>query len=96
MRSCTRTCVEDCSPHGSCSGPPDYSCVCHRGWTGVDCSVDCGCNGHSSCSSGVGVCDQCQDYTAGARCHLCKEGAFGNATNPDVACRKCQVKTKVI
>ncbi|XP_075345479.1 multiple epidermal growth factor-like domains protein 8 isoform X1 [Mycteria americana] len=29
---CNRTCYEDCG-HGYCSGAPNYTCVCHLGWT---------------------------------------------------------------
>ena len=27
----------ECSGHGVCSGSPEYTCDCHRGWTGGDC-----------------------------------------------------------
>ncbi|XP_074837451.1 multiple epidermal growth factor-like domains protein 8 [Carettochelys insculpta] len=98
---CNRTCYEDCG-HGWCSGPPDYACVCELGWTsepgagangsmgGARCTVDCGCNYHSSCQArGPGECDQCQDWTHGERCHLCRPGSFGNATSP-AGCQECQ------
>ncbi|XP_074991103.1 multiple epidermal growth factor-like domains protein 8 [Calonectris borealis] len=29
---CNRTCYDDCG-HGYCSGAPNYTCVCHLGWT---------------------------------------------------------------
>ncbi|XP_074786402.1 multiple epidermal growth factor-like domains protein 8, partial [Athene noctua] len=29
---CNRTCYEDCG-HGYCSGAPNYTCICHLGWT---------------------------------------------------------------
>ncbi|XP_037078652.1 LOW QUALITY PROTEIN: multiple epidermal growth factor-like domains protein 8, partial [Pollicipes pollicipes] len=69
--SCERTCVEDCRP-GRCSGPPHYRCNCDLGWSGADCSVDCGCHNHSTCSGGPGLCDACQHRTTGPYCHLCR------------------------
>ncbi|XP_047489262.1 multiple epidermal growth factor-like domains protein 8 [Penaeus chinensis] len=83
---CERSCFETCV-HGYCSGPPNYECICHLGWTGPDCATNCGCNNHSTCSSGVGVCDQCQDWTSGEFCHVCQPGSFGNATT--IGCHKC-------
>ncbi|XP_075437563.1 multiple epidermal growth factor-like domains protein 8, partial [Ascaphus truei] len=84
---CNQTCYNECS-HGGCSGPPSYACVCDRGWTsdpaavnesGVECSVDCGCHFHSTCTHGLGTCDACQDWTQGAQCHECQPGSFGSA-----------------
>lgn len=51
---------------------PDYKCECDLGWSGVDCSVDCGCYNHSSCSKGVGLCDSCQEFTTGQFCEICE------------------------
>ncbi|XP_064359618.1 multiple epidermal growth factor-like domains protein 8 isoform X1 [Dromaius novaehollandiae] len=104
---CNRTCYEDCG-HGYCSGAPNYTCVCHLGWTSGPanttgdgdgdedgtgaalCSVDCGCNFHSSCEmAGPGVCDRCQNWTRGERCELCRPGSFGDATQPG-GCRECR------
>ena len=77
---CARTCFEDCI-HGKCSDGPDYKCICDLGWTGSDCSVDCGCHGHSQCElAGPGSCDQCQENTQGEFCQFCAQGSFGNAT----------------
>lgn len=47
------------------------------GWTGVACSIDCGCNNHSFCETGQ--CDDCKNWTRGEHCELCAEGSFGNA-----------------
>ena len=81
------TCYEDCL-HGKCSDGPDYKCVCDLGWTGSDCSIDCGCHGHSNCQSqGPGHCDECQDNTSGQFCQNCQIGSFGNATVQ--GCQKC-------
>ena len=85
---CEKTCFETCI-HGQCSSGPDYKCLCDLGWTGSDCSVDCGCHGHSRCDLvGPGTCDRCEENTDGEFCQLCKEGSFGNATTA-VGCKKC-------
>ena len=73
--SCFYICV-----HGKCFGPPTYQCLCHVGWTGVDCHTDCGCHNHSSCVTGVGQCDECDQWTTGSHCERCKPGSFGDAT----------------
>ncbi|XP_050786388.1 multiple epidermal growth factor-like domains protein 8 isoform X7 [Gopherus flavomarginatus] len=98
---CNQTCYEECG-HGRCSGPPDYACECELGWTsglgaggnrsagGAQCSVDCGCHFHSSCEAGgPGVCDECQDWTHGEHCHLCRPGSFGDAMSP-AGCQACE------
>ncbi|KAH0631676.1 hypothetical protein JD844_006126 [Phrynosoma platyrhinos] len=97
---CNQTCYDECA-HGECSGAPNFTCLCDLGWTtevftgvtpppsGVQCDVDCGCHFHSSCSlGGPGVCDECQNWTHGDRCHLCRPGSYGNATDPS-GCREC-------
>jgi hypothetical protein len=64
---------------GRCTAP--NMCVCNLGWTGLNCSEDCGCNGHSRCAlQGPGSCDRCEENTYGARCEFCMEGFHGNAT----------------
>ena len=77
------SCYHDCV-HGSCSGPPLYQCVCDVGWTSADCSRDCGCHNHSTCQRGVGQCDECRNFTAGAACDRCLRGSYGSATDPAV------------
>uniref|UniRef100_H3A6Q1 Multiple EGF like domains 8 n=1 Tax=Latimeria chalumnae TaxID=7897 RepID=H3A6Q1_LATCH len=93
---CNKTCYNECK-HGTCSGPPEYTCSCDLGWTsnssainatGVECDVDCGCNFHSTCQSGPGTCDKCQDWTVGDQCQLCQQGSFGNATEKG-GCQQC-------
>ena len=64
-------CYEDCV-FGTCSNHPDYICKCDLGWTGKDCSINCGCHNHSNCDQGIGICDKCQESTAGKFCHLCQ------------------------
>ena len=77
------SCYHDCV-HGSCSGPPLYQCMCDVGWTSADCSRDCGCHNHSTCQRGVGQCDECRNFTAGAACDRCVRGSYGSATDPAV------------
>uniref|UniRef100_A0A8C5QH50 Multiple EGF like domains 8 n=1 Tax=Leptobrachium leishanense TaxID=445787 RepID=A0A8C5QH50_9ANUR len=93
---CNQTCYNECS-HGTCSGPPSYSCLCDLGWTsdhtavnesGIECSVDCGCHFHSTCTQGPSVCDACQDWTEGTHCQDCKPGSFGIATQKP-GCQEC-------
>ncbi|XP_051901341.1 LOW QUALITY PROTEIN: multiple epidermal growth factor-like domains protein 8 [Pristis pectinata] len=93
---CNRTCYNECK-HGQCSGPPDFSCICDLGWTsnassvnqtGTECDVDCGCNFHSTCVTGIGNCDQCQDWTTGEHCEMCRAGSYGNATGQE-GCQQC-------
>lgn len=86
--SCTRTCYEQCV-HGYCSASPDYLCKCDLGWTGSDCSLNCGCNNHSTCDEHIGKCDSCQNWTEGTHCERCSPGSFGNATSL-AGCKPCE------
>lgn len=86
-KNCHRTCFNVCV-HGVCQGEPDYSCKCDIGWYGDDCSKNCGCNNHSACPKGEGICEECIDNTMGEYCELCKPGSYGNATT-EQGCRKC-------
>lgn len=86
-KSCIRTCYDNCI-HGYCLGAPHYKCHCDLGWTGADCSINCGCHNHSTCRKGVGQCDECQDWTMGEFCESCKPGSHGNATAGQ-GCRRC-------
>ena len=54
-------------------GAPEYACKCDLGWTGVDCGTDCGCNNHSTCTKGVGICDECQNWATGEHCEYCRQ-----------------------
>jgi hypothetical protein len=64
-------------------------CECDVGWTGSDCSADCGCHQHSRCSQGRGRCERCEHHTAGPACASCAPGSWGNATTA-AGCRPCQ------
>jgi hypothetical protein len=64
-------------------------CECDVGWTGSDCSADCGCHQHSRCSQGRGRCERCEHHTAGPACASCALGSWGNATTA-AGCRPCQ------
>ncbi|XP_067662212.1 multiple epidermal growth factor-like domains protein 8 [Haliotis asinina] len=85
---CEETCFHTCV-HGNCSGPMNYQCICHLGWTGMDCNTNCGCNNHSTCQRGVGVCDECQNHTTGPNCNLCRPGSYGNPKSLD-GCVPCE------
>ena len=82
---CVPVCTDPCV-NGYCSLPD--VCVCDLGWTDLNstvlnsCEVDCGCNGHSRCSAGIGICDQClgNTYNESAGCNTCVDGFYGNAT----------------
>ncbi|XP_078593005.1 multiple epidermal growth factor-like domains protein 8 [Branchiostoma floridae x Branchiostoma japonicum] len=95
--SCNKTCYNECV-HGACSGPPDYGCICDFGWTsnvtqmaitGKECDLDCGCNFHSTCVNGTGLCDECQHWTQGDTCDECLPGSYGDATSL-LGCQQCQ------
>jgi hypothetical protein len=78
--TCQPTCLRFGCVNGSCVAP--NQCRCSLGFTGTNCSTDCGCNGHSFCErSGPGVCDECMNATTGPTCGSCKPGHHGNATN---------------
>ena len=82
---CVPFCADPCV-NGYCSLPG--VCTCDLGWTDLNstvlnsCEVDCGCNGHSRCSAGIGSCDQCMGntYNESAGCDKCLDGFYGNAT----------------
>ncbi|XP_070550058.1 multiple epidermal growth factor-like domains protein 8 [Ptychodera flava] len=84
---CNQTCYFECI-HGVCSGKPEFECMCDIGWTGPDCNTNCGCNNHSTCIFGVGMCDECLHWTQGEFCQFCRPGSFGNATTEE-GCREC-------
>ena len=103
LQGCHRTCFEDCI-HGECSHGPEYRCLCSLGWTGSDCSIDCGCNGHSTCnnvnntnayiadepgSKSHPKCDRCLNNTSGDNCEFCVNGSYGNATDKETGCKPC-------
>ncbi|XP_045900405.1 multiple epidermal growth factor-like domains protein 8 [Micropterus dolomieu] len=93
---CNQTCYNECGV-GQCSGSPRFECECSLGWTsdtlvlsGVECDVDCGCNFHSTCIAAPGICDECQDWTSGPHCELCRPGSFGSALAGGGGCVPCE------
>nr|KAG5710511.1 hypothetical protein BaRGS_013157 [Batillaria attramentaria] len=84
---CEKTCYHSCV-HGFCSRAPDYVCECHLGWTNASCDVNCECNNHSTCSKGVGICDECQHRTTGEHCEKCSPGSYGQPKDLE-GCRPC-------
>ncbi|XP_023325822.1 multiple epidermal growth factor-like domains protein 8 [Eurytemora carolleeae] len=87
FNECRRSCLETCE-RGFCSGEPHFQCKCNLGWTGPACDIDCGCSFHSTCSQGVGFCDQCLNYTSGATCQFCESGTYGDAVSSS-GCTPC-------
>ncbi|KAK3588362.1 hypothetical protein CHS0354_005627 [Potamilus streckersoni] len=85
---CNKTCFHECE-HGRCSGPPDYQCICDLGWTAENCAINCGCNNHSTCLIGVGICDECQNGTTGEFCDSCLSGYYGDPALKE-GCYKCE------
>eukprot|EP00794_Sanderia_malayensis_P010746 gene10746-11897_t len=83
---CDKTCYHQCY-RGHCGA--DYQCKCDLGWKGINCSIDCGCNGHSTCNNGIGICDECKEHTKGMHCQECLFATFGNATS-SAGCKPCQ------
>ncbi|XP_076135995.1 multiple epidermal growth factor-like domains protein 8 [Alosa pseudoharengus] len=98
VHHCNQTCYNECR-QGRCSGSPRFVCECSLGWTsdpatlvlsGVECDVDCGCNFHSTCITAPGICDDCQDWTTGPHCEVCRPGSFGSALASGGGCVPCQ------
>ncbi|XP_004365629.1 hypothetical protein CAOG_00758 [Capsaspora owczarzaki ATCC 30864] len=82
--TCIAYCAQQCV-FGVCVQP--NVCKCNRGYIGLNCSMDCGCNGHSTCQT-YGVCERCMDNTAGLRCEVCSDGYYGNPVNGQ-SCSSC-------
>lgn len=85
------TCQARCDLHGCINGvctKPDV-CACFQGWYGMNCSSDCGCNGHCTCLTPNNR-SECLDYTEGRQCEFCKDGFHGDPAN-NGTCRNCSV-----
>merc|ERR1712086_434815 len=76
--TCNPRCDKFGCVHGTCVKRDD--CACNLGFYGKNCSFDCGCNQHSTCSEGPGRCDLCQNNTFGDVCELFLPGFHGNGT----------------
>jgi len=78
-----KLCVPVCSTygcdteHGLCVAPD--VCQCGLGFSGSNCSDDCGCNQHARCLPN-GACGQCEHNTAGPACASCLPGFVGDPT----------------
>ena len=84
---CLPVCKASCG-YGYCSAPD--TCTCLPGWSGLNCTIDCGCNQHGTCanSTSYGVCSACFNNTTGPTCAQCAPGYYGNATNGG-SCLRC-------
>lgn len=61
------TCPAHCSWNGECLDKG--VCACYPGYTGADCSQDCGCGGHGVCKAdGSCQCDMGWRLGANGRC----------------------------
>lgn len=76
--SCEAVCDRVGCVHGYCAEPD--VCLCAPGWYGANCSLDCGCNGHCSCTDPSNR-TACRDNTAGPDCGECLAGYFGHAVD---------------
>lgn len=73
---CTQGCVR-----GKCVKPD--KCLCDFGYVGINCSIQCLCNGHSNCEGPdkLSDCKKCHNNTKGAQCERCKPLYVGDPTN---------------
>lgn len=76
--TCTPRCDKYGCVHGICVKRD--TCECDLGYHGRNCSLDCGCNKHSTCTNGTGFCDKCMNNTYGEFCDFCLPGFHGNGT----------------
>ncbi len=76
------TCEANCDlfgcVHGRCARPNE--CECFQGWYGLNCTEDCGCNGHCRCTDPDHRGD-CLGGTTGADCERCAQGFHGVAAD---------------
>ncbi|KAH7637514.1 multiple epidermal growth factor-like domains protein 8 [Dermatophagoides farinae] len=76
---CKPICQQGCV-YGICAVPD--VCRCHFGYIGDDCSIECQCNGHSTCPSADqrNICNECHNNTQGKWCEKCKPFFVGDPT----------------
>ncbi|EGD72476.1 laminin B1 [Salpingoeca rosetta] len=83
------TCAAVCSTYGCVNGfcsRPDV-CDCYQGWYGRNCTSNCGCNGHCTCSD-TSARSACLDNTEGPDCERCQDG-FHGAAEGNGTCLSC-------
>uniref|UniRef100_A0A8D8PUQ8 Multiple epidermal growth factor-like domains protein 8 n=1 Tax=Cacopsylla melanoneura TaxID=428564 RepID=A0A8D8PUQ8_9HEMI len=68
---CVPVCSQGCV-RGVCAAPD--KCQCDFGYVGVNCSIQCQCNGHADCAGPdkLDVCLRCHNHTKGAQCDKCE------------------------
>ncbi|KAL4229959.1 hypothetical protein ACF0H5_010350 [Mactra antiquata] len=84
--NCTNNCT--CGPHGDCD-PYDGTCTCHKGYTGINCTLECvnsfgpncihscKCENNATCDIVDGKCT-CAEGFYGPKCEIeCQEGYYG-------------------
>ncbi|OTF80398.1 Attractin-like protein, partial [Euroglyphus maynei] len=83
---CKPICQQGCV-HGICALPD--VCQCHFGYIGQNCSIECQCHGHSTCSSADhrNECNLCHNNTQGKWCEQCKPFFVGDPTKS--GCQPC-------
>ncbi|XP_077985026.1 multiple epidermal growth factor-like domains protein 8 [Glandiceps talaboti] len=85
---CIPVCTHGCI-HGNCIAPDN--CECLFSYVGVNCSIECECNGHSTCPS-VELkheCTMCMDNTTGTNCEVCQPFFVGDPKN-NGDCTSCR------
>lgn len=85
--TCEPVCSKGCE-HGLCVFPE--KCVCHFGYTSMNCSIKCHCNNHGQCAGEtlLDVCHNCTNHTVGRSCEFCEPLYVGNAKN-NGTCSSC-------
>lgn len=81
-QKCVPVCKQGCV-HGRCVEPD--RCDCDFGYVGVNCSIQCQCNGHANCAGPdkLDECGECHNNTMGAQCEKCKKWYVKSDKNGD-------------
>ncbi|KAI2804306.1 Multiple epidermal growth factor-like domains protein 8 [Blomia tropicalis] len=85
--TCKPICLQGCV-NGICIKPD--VCGCTFGYIGHDCSLECECNGHSTCPSSTRLaeCTECHNNTQGYSCEQCKPFFVGDPRHSG-SCQSC-------